>query len=242
MSGRGTTEYVTLIDNGNDLRIDGDIFSNHGTWYAGTPAVNRCGGANPCSAATCGDWIRPGGPTDNILMCGHSIYVDHSGGSTPTILSARTIATTGGWQARSKNDIIHADQLAPSCVAHPKNLGYPTPFLQETNVCIGVPQIVDPLNDPGDPGTIMPLPDYEALSTCPGGLVPLRAGRLGHLRGRARDDAADSRPARSPVPPSSASPGPPRNTRSARASTTAGSGQTGTPVTRASSCCRAPTS
>ncbi len=168
---QGDDRYVTLIDNGNDLRIDGDIFSNHGTWYSGTPAVNRCG-ANPCSAATCHDALRPGGQTDNILMCGHSIYVDHSGGSTPTILSARTIATTGGWQARSKDDIIHADQTAANCVAHPKNLDYPTAFLQETNVCIGSPKIVDPLNDPGDPGTIMPLPDYEALSTCPGGLFP----------------------------------------------------------------------
>ena len=171
---QGDDRYVLLIDNGNDLRIDGDIFSNHATWYTGGgsngTAMNRCG-ADPCSAPTCGDWN--GLPSNrNILMCGHSIYVAHSGGSTPTILSARSIAAAGGWEGRSSNDIIHADQLAPICPAHPKYLGYPTPFLQETNVCIGVPQIVDPLNDPGDPGTIMPLPDYEALSTCPGGPHP----------------------------------------------------------------------
>ena len=171
---QGDDRYVTLIDNGNDLRIDGDIFSNHGTWYAGTPAVNRCGGANPCSAATCGDWIRPGGTTNNILMCGHSIYVAHTGGGAgnQSILSARTIATTGGWQAESMYDIIHADQLTPVCPAHPKDMDWADPFLQETNVCIGVPRIVDPLNDPADPGSIMPLPDYEALSTCPGGPFP----------------------------------------------------------------------
>ncbi len=163
--------YTFLVDNGNDLRVDGGIFSNHVDWYTGIAAVIRCGGSNPCSPATCSDWDPL--PTQyGIQMCGYSIYVDHSGGSMPTILSARTISTAGGWQARSGNDIIHADQLAADCVYHPKNLGYPTPWLQETNVCIGAPQIVDPLNDPGNPSAIMPTPDFEALSTCPGGVFP----------------------------------------------------------------------
>ena len=162
--------YTFLVDNGNDLRVDGGIFSNHADWYTGMAAVIRCGGSNPCSPATCSDWDPL--PTQyGIQMCGYSIYVDHSAGSNPTILSARTIAAAGGWQARSGSDIIHADQLVP-CPAHPKNLGYPTPFLQETNVCIGVPQIVDPLNDPANPSAILPPPDFEALSTCPGGPYP----------------------------------------------------------------------
>ena len=167
---QGDDRYTLLIDNGNDLRVDGDIFSNHATWYQGTPAVNRCG-TNPCNAASCGDWN--GLPSNhNILMCGHNIYVDHSGGATPTILSAKTIAAAGGWQARSSNDIIHADQRAPICPAAPQYLGYPTTFLQQTNVCVGVPQVVDPLNDPANPLDIMPVPDYDNLSTCPGGPYP----------------------------------------------------------------------
>ena len=34
------------------------------------------------------------------------------------------IATTGGWQAESMYDIIHADQLTPVCPAHPKDMDW----------------------------------------------------------------------------------------------------------------------
>ncbi len=164
-------KYTLLLDNGNDLRIDGDLSSNHVWWYSGTEAVNRCGGTDPCTAPTCSDWNPPAGE-HRIMMCGQSLYVDHSGGSTPTILSARTIATAGGWQARSENDIIHADQEAtPGCYS-PKNMHYSTPFLQDTNVCIGMSPIVDPLDDPSKPFNQMPPPDINALSTCPGGPFP----------------------------------------------------------------------
>ena len=186
----GRPAYVLLIDNGNDLRVDGDIFSNHGTWYGGAEAVNRCGGANPCSAATCHDGPSPnGGQSDNILMCGQSIYVDHSGGLTTTILSAKTIAAAGGWQARSKDDIIHADQPTANCVAHPKNLNYPTAFLQETNVCIGSPADRRSAQRPGQS-----LRDHAAAGLREPEHVSrwtqaVRAGRIGDLRGRARVDA-----------------------------------------------------
>jgi hypothetical protein len=157
--------YTLLLDSGNDLRVDGDIFANQNSWYTGSTAISRCG-ANPCSPPTCDDW-NPSPGEDRILMCGQALYVDHSGGSTPSILSANTISSVGGWQARSENDIVHADEKTPTCPASPRNLNYPL-AIQETNVCIGLPQLVDPLNDPSNPSGIMPTPDYEALSSCGG--------------------------------------------------------------------------
>ena len=146
---QGDERYTFLLDNGNDLRVDGDIVVNHDAWYSGVPAVNRCEGASTCSPATCYDWT-PSSGDHRVRMCGHALYVDHSAGSTTSTLSARTISLAGGWQARNDTDIVHADQLAATCPAHPKFLGYPA-ALQETNVCIGVPQIADPLNDPASP-------------------------------------------------------------------------------------------
>jgi hypothetical protein len=163
----GDERYTFILDNGNDLRVDGDVMVNHDAWYGGVQAIVRCG-SSPCTPPTCYDWSPL--PTDHrVQMCGHALYVDHSNGSTPTILSARTISLTGGWDGRIDTDVVHADQLAAPCPAHPRFLGYP-PALQETNVCIGVPQIVDPLNDPANPGAIVPVPDFQALSSCPDGL------------------------------------------------------------------------
>ncbi len=159
--------YTLRLDRGSDLRVDGGVMVNNDSWYEGTLAVNRCG-SSPCTPPTCLDW-SPSPAEDRILMCGTSFYVDHTVTSTVSTLSARTISLSGGWQARNNTDVVHADQLAGTCPAHPKYLGYPV-ALQETNVCIGVPQIVDPLNDPGNPANVVPVPDFQVLSTCPGGL------------------------------------------------------------------------
>ena len=167
----GEDRYAIDLNAGNDLRVDGDIFSNHATWYSGAAALGgsppRCS-TSPCSPANCVDWV--GSPTDRIRMCGHSIYIDNDSGCC-SILSARTISMAGGWESNAHDDVLHADQLALDCPAHPKNLGYISLGVNpETNVCIGAAQRVDPLNDPNNPADIMPKPDLAALSTCSPGL------------------------------------------------------------------------
>jgi len=159
-----------LIDNGADLRVDGDIVVNQDTWYAGTEAVNRCG-TNPCTPPSCSDWN--GLPSDQrIRMCGDSIYVAHTGGATNSVVSARTISVNGGWQAARYYDVMYADQLAAECVYHPQ----PLAWAQPANVCIGMPKIADPLNDPANPDNIIDPPDPNELSVpvagengCPAG-------------------------------------------------------------------------
>jgi Flp pilus assembly protein TadG len=159
-----------LIDNGADLRVDGDIVVNQDNWYGGTEAVNRCG-TNPCTPPSCSDWN--GLPSDQrIRMCGDSAYIAHSGGATDTVVSANTISINGGWQAARYQDVMRADQLAAGCQYHPEPLAY----AQLANVCIGMPKIVDPLNDPANPANIIDPPDPNELSVpvadangCPAG-------------------------------------------------------------------------
>ena len=151
--------YSTFqVDNGADLRVDGDIVVNQDNWYSGTTAVNRCG-TNPCTPPSCSDWN--GLPSDSrIRMCGDSAYLAHSGGLTDTLVSARTISINGGWQTARYQDVMRADQLAAGCAYHPQPLAWAEP----ANVCIGMPKIADPLNDPANPVNIIDPPDPNEMT------------------------------------------------------------------------------
>lgn len=169
--------YSTLLlDNGSDLRVDGDIIVNQDDWYTGATAVDRCGGNDPCSVASCGSWngYDRGWPYDNrVLMCGTSMYVDNTGGPFGSLLSAKTISINGGWQVWNHHDKVHADELAATCPAHPNYTAWP-PAYESSNVCIGVPKIADPFNDPNNPLAFIPPPDpFSApLNTCLGATYP----------------------------------------------------------------------
>jgi hypothetical protein len=162
------------------LRIDGDVRVNKAAWYSGTTAVNRCAGSNPCTAPSCvaeGDpWVRPGGNSGNEDMCGRSMELHNSNGGN-ILWYAQSIGVSGGWQAKLPHR-IHADQLADGCVHHPTPYDWTAsaPVVADANVCIGLPPLVDPLNDPADPGNIVNPPDVNQLAVpvagqngCPAG-------------------------------------------------------------------------
>ncbi|HYN70220.1 MAG TPA: Ig-like domain-containing protein [Candidatus Eisenbacteria bacterium] len=156
------TYSTLLLDNAADLRVDGDIIVNQDNWSTGSAAIGPCG-TSPCTGAKCS-----GANTTLpvIRMCGDSVWLNQTGGTGHTHLSARTISINAGWQTQNGN-ILTADQLAAFCPYHPEPVAYqamgisPTPV---ANVCIGVPKIADPLNDAANPGNIIDPPDPGTLT------------------------------------------------------------------------------
>src|SRR4029077_9188576 len=87
--------------------------------------------------------------TNQYKVCGDGFDIFGAGGS----ISAKTISTVGGWETHDQN-IATADGLAPGCSEHPN----PPAQSQTANVCVHMPAIADPLNDPAHPGAIVNPP------------------------------------------------------------------------------------
>jgi hypothetical protein len=95
-------------------------------------------------------------------------------------ISAQRISVHGGWETHNLN-IARADGLAANCVNHTDPLAY-----SGANVCIYMPQIADPFNDPVFPGNVLvdppPVPDLPSsgggcqLPGAPGTTLAITAG------------------------------------------------------------------
>lgn len=123
--------HTLVLKNSATLRVDGEIYvdsTNGGT----TPGVCELKKWN-----VCGDGF-------DIFGAGGYIY-------------ARTIAVVGGWETHDQN-IAVADELAlkngAPCPEHPN----PPSQGPTSNVCIHMPYLPDPLNDPAKPGNIVNPP------------------------------------------------------------------------------------
>jgi hypothetical protein len=81
-------------------------------------------------------------------VCGDGFDIFGAGGT----ISAQRISVHGGWETHNYN-IARADGLAPNCVDNIDPLAY-----GGANVCIHMPLIADPFNDPAYPGNIIADP------------------------------------------------------------------------------------
>ena len=86
-------------------------------------------------------------------VCGDGFDIFGAGG----YISAKSIAVVGGWETHDQN-IATADELAPGCTEHPN----PPSQVQTSNVCIHMPYLPDPLNDPANPRNIVNPPTAGA--------------------------------------------------------------------------------
>lgn len=157
---KGDKNHTLLLakgDSGANLRVDGDIYVN---------STNADWAANQ-TAAVCTSGY---GKDTGYHVCGDAFDVFGGGG----YISAKTIGVVGGWETHD-TDITTADGLAAGCTYHPEPPSYagliPVPV---GNVCIGMPQIPDPLNDPNKPANVINPPDSSSLTTpsaanCPSG-------------------------------------------------------------------------
>jgi hypothetical protein len=149
--------HTLVLNNGATLRVDGDIY------------VNSTNGGT--AATDCDD----DKDLHNWFVCGDGFDVFGAGGS----ITARTIAVTGGWETHDANP-TKADALATTsngspCPLHPDPPSQTAPWLP-SNVCIHMPQIADPLNDPAAPANIMVAPPavgapVAGVNGCPAGAV-----------------------------------------------------------------------
>lgn len=116
---------------------------------------------------------RNGGVTPGVCevkmwkVCGDGFDIFGDGGS----ISAKHITVVGGWETHDDN-IATADELAPGCTESYT----PTGQAQTSNVCVHMPEIPDPLNDPAKPGARVnpPTPGAPAVpgsNGCPGTAV-----------------------------------------------------------------------
>jgi Flp pilus assembly protein TadG len=148
--------HTLVLKNGATLRVDGDIYVN-----------STNGGTSPsdCQANDIKNW----------KVCGDGFDIFGAGGS----ITARTISVTGGWETHDSNP-TKADHLATTsdgtpCALHPDPPSQTNPWLP-SNVCIHMPQITDPLNDPAKPQNIIPVPPavgapVAGVNGCPSGAI-----------------------------------------------------------------------
>ncbi|HVA85452.1 MAG TPA: Ig-like domain repeat protein [Candidatus Saccharimonadales bacterium] len=123
--------HTLVLQNSAELRVDGDIY------------VNSTNGGTTPGVCTLNKWN----------VCGDGFDIFGTGGS----ISAKTISVVGGWETHDQN-IATADGLAQTnganCPEHPN----PPSQAQTANVCIHMPVLADPLNDPTRPGNIVHPP------------------------------------------------------------------------------------
>jgi Flp pilus assembly protein TadG len=123
--------HTLVLQSSSTLRVDGDIY------------VNSSNGGFTPNTCKLSQWN----------VCGDAFDTFGTGG----YISAKTIAVNGGWETHDQN-IATADGLAQvngaACPEHPN----PPSQAQTANVCIHMPQIADPLNDPAHPGNIVQPP------------------------------------------------------------------------------------
>ena len=134
--------HTLVLNNSATLRVDGDIYVN-----------SQSGGYTPnvCS------------PLAKYKVCGDGFDIFGAGG----YISAKTISTVGGWETHDQN-IATADSLAPGCTEHPQ----PPSQTQTANVCIHMPTLTDPLNNPSKPGSVVhpptaASPPVAGMNGCP---------------------------------------------------------------------------
>jgi putative Flp pilus-assembly TadE/G-like protein len=143
---RSSDNHTLILKNGAALRVDGDIYVNSSN-----------GGYTPGSCGKLKDWH----------VCGDGFDIFGDGGS----ISAQTISVHGGWETHDNNP-TYADGLATGCVDHPQPPAQGPP----ANVCIHMPQIADPLNDPLTPKNVITPPTLgtapvAGANGCPSGAI-----------------------------------------------------------------------
>ena len=139
--------HTLILKNGSALRVDGDIHAN-----------SHNGGYTPGVCT----------PLTGHKVCGDGFDVFGEGG----YISAKHITVVGGWETHDDNIVI-ADELAPGCGEHPR----PPDQLEESKVCIHMPELADPLNDPANPGSVVAAPaagsqPVPGVGGCPSGAFP----------------------------------------------------------------------
>jgi hypothetical protein len=120
--------HTLVLKNSATLRVDGDIYVD-----------STNGGTTP---GVC--------PLSKWNVCGDAFDIFGAGG----YISAQTISVVGGWETHDQN-IATADSLAPGCTSEHPN---PPSQTQTSNVCIHMPVLPDPLDDPSKPGNIVAAP------------------------------------------------------------------------------------
>ena len=85
---------------------------------------------------------------DDKSVCGDGFDVFGAGG----YISAVKISTVGGWETHDGNTAA-ADAITPGCEWYT-----PTGQATPSNVCVHMPVMVDPFNDPAKPGNIVEPP------------------------------------------------------------------------------------
>jgi len=123
----------TLVLDSAALRVDGTIYVDSSNGGTADPCVRK-------------DWH----------VCGDAFDTLGTGGD----LSARYIDVVGGWETHDSN-IATADtpdtEAGTPC-EHPN----PPDQIQAANVCIHMPVMIDPLDDPADPNAIVDPPPAGA--------------------------------------------------------------------------------
>jgi Flp pilus assembly protein TadG len=152
---RTSQNHTLVLKTGATLRVDGDIY------------VNSTNGGT--SASDCDDAKE----LKSWFVCGDGFDIFGTGGS----ITARTISVAGGWETHDANP-VKATSLATTssgapCLLHPDPPSQTAPWLP-SDVCIHMPQITDPLNDPANPGGIVPVPPVvgapvSSANGCPAG-------------------------------------------------------------------------
>lgn len=148
--------HTLVLKNGATLRVDGDIYVNSRDGLTGDPKNVSFDGTS-CVPD------QENGKAKNVgwFVCGDGFDIFGAGGT----ISAQTISVVGGWETHDLN-IAFADKLAKlpngqDCPLYTQPTGYSSP---PANVCIGMPPISDPLNNPADPNSVINPPDITTLS------------------------------------------------------------------------------
>jgi Flp pilus assembly protein TadG len=124
--------HTLVLKNSATLRVDGEIY------------VNSTNGGTTPGVCSLSKWN----------VCGDGFDIFGAGGS----ISAKAISVVGGWETHDGN-IAVADgrDTLPNGTLCPE---YPKPPSQpvESNVCIHMPVMADPMNDPTKPGNVVQPP------------------------------------------------------------------------------------
>lgn len=146
---RSSKNHTLVLKNGATLRVDGDIY------------VNSSNGGYTPGSCVLNQWT----------VCGDGFDIFGAGG----LITARTISVNGGWETHDNNP-TQADFLVPGCETYDPP-SQTAPYIP-SRVCIHMPQIADPLNDPLTPKNIIAAPPdagkpVAGVNGCPAGaLIP----------------------------------------------------------------------
>ena len=155
------SKHTLLLRSGAHLRVDGDIYVNSSNGSAGPNEFNVDG---TCTAT----WDNT---RDRVCGDGFDLF-----GTAPYI-SAKDISTVGGWEQQGDNGTattiadVYAKVGGNDCPVHTQTKHQ----TQAPKVCIRMPVITDPLNDPAHPENRIDPPNINSMSVptvggaCPAG-------------------------------------------------------------------------